>query len=36
VLYYRPPSEEKHQKINVVLDDIHERLNKIEDVLAGE
>lgn len=29
VLMYRPPGKE-HQKINVVLDDLHNRLNMLE------
>jgi hypothetical protein len=35
VLYYRPPGEE-HQKVDKVLDNLYERLNKLEDFLAGE
>jgi len=32
ILLYRPPGKD-YQKINVVLDDIHERLNRLEDAL---
>lgn len=32
VLMYKPPGG-KHQKINVVLDDIHNRINSIEDLI---
>jgi hypothetical protein len=35
-IYYKPPGEEKHQKLNEVLDNIHHRLNSFEDFLAGE
>jgi len=35
VIYYRPPGEE-HKKLDKVLDALHERLNSLEDVLAGK
>jgi methyl coenzyme M reductase gamma subunit len=34
-MYYRAPGED-YKKIDKVLDKLHERLNNIEDVLAGE
>lgn len=30
-VFYRPPGEEKHQKLNVVLDNLHVRLNTLEE-----
>ena len=30
-VFYRPPGGESHQRLNVVLDNLHERLNILED-----
>lgn len=30
-VFYRPPGEERHQKLNVVLDNLHVRLNTLEE-----
>lgn len=32
VLYYKPPKHEDYQKINEVLDNLHLRLNKLEEL----
>lgn len=32
---YRPPGED-YKKLDKVLDSLHERLNSLEDVLAGD
>ena len=32
-LWYKPPEREEHQKLNVVLDEIFNRLDKIEHLL---
>lgn len=29
-IMYRPPNEKQHKKLNVVLDNLHERLNILE------
>lgn len=29
-IFYKPPRKKNHQKLNVVLDDIHHRLNNLE------
>lgn len=34
ILEYRPPGED-YKTLPVVLDDLHKRLNNLEDVLAG-
>lgn len=30
-VFYKPPGEERHQKLNVVLDNLHVRLNTLEE-----
>ena len=30
IIYYKPPGEEEHQKLNKVLDGLHSRLNNLE------
>lgn len=35
-IFYRAPTKEKHEKLNVVLDDLHMRLNKLEGEVQGE
>lgn len=30
VIYYKPPGHESHVKLNESLDDLHERINKLE------
>lgn len=34
MLYYKAPTDERHQKITDVLDDVHTRLNILEDMLS--
>lgn len=35
-IFYRAPTKGKHEKLNVVLDDLHMRLNKLEGETQGE
>lgn len=30
-IMYRPPNEKEHKKLDVVLNDLHNRLNNLED-----